>query len=136
MASLFRLHFPHAAKKGLGCFAAQVPASSIVLDVMMQSSHCNMIWINAAIQILHPGACIALMTLWKCRSYGVVSLDLCLSTHVLGKLGAVQRLLPSRHGGSVVGENVPVFDPPRKPVSTGSKRSYQDMDKVSKCIML
>lgn len=54
--------------------------------------------------------------------------------HVLGKLGAVQRLFPPRHGGSVVGENVPVFDPPRKPVSTGSKRSYQDMDKVSNCI--
>ena len=46
----------------------------------------------------------------------------------------MQRLIQPRHGGSVVGENVPVFDPPRKPVSTGSKRSYQDMDKVSNCI--
>ncbi|KAL3133158.1 hypothetical protein ABBQ38_007052 [Trebouxia sp. C0009 RCD-2024] len=39
------------------------------------------------------------------------------------------RPIPPRHGGSVVGENVPVSDPLRKPVSTGSKRSYQDMDK-------
>lgn len=53
------------------------------------------------------------------------------SSNVLSQAGAVQRPMPPRHGGSVVGENVPVFDPPRKPVSTGSKRSYQDMDKVS-----
>ena len=48
---------------------------------------------------------------------------------------SVQRPLLPRYGGSVVGENVPVYDPPRKPVSTGSKRSYQDMDKVSNCIL-
>ena len=44
--------------------------------------------------------------------------------------------MPPRHGGSIVGENVLPSEVPRKPLSTGSKRSYQDMDTVSPALYL
>ena len=50
---------------------------------------------------------------------------------VTGTSDAVQRPMPAERGGSVVGENVLSSEVPRKSLSTGSKRSYQDMDTVS-----
>ena len=54
----------------------------------------------------------------------------------MDKSDAVQRPMPPRHGGSIVGENVLPNEVPRKPLSTGSKRSYQDMDAVSTTLYL
>ena len=61
---------------------------------------------------------------------------LCGLVSPLSTLASVQRPMPPRHEGSIVGENVLPSEVPRKPLSTGSKRSYQDMDTVSSCLCL
>ena len=42
-----------------------------------------------------------------------------------------QHPLPPRHNTATAGESTVVYEAPRKTLSTGSKRSYQDMDNVS-----